>query len=126
MKSPCELVVWHLLPAIRSELVKALKEEKVMQKDAARHLGITPASVSLYVSGKRGSDLELPEEIQLKIKELAKRIIKEDMTPFEIMKSICPICIEVRKKKILCSIHREIDEGIPEDCNFWKEIEGCV
>jgi predicted transcriptional regulator len=27
MKSPCELVVWHLLPAIRSELVKSLKEE---------------------------------------------------------------------------------------------------
>ncbi|ODS40336.1 hypothetical protein BEH94_05390 [Candidatus Altiarchaeales archaeon WOR_SM1_SCG] len=126
MKSPCELVVWHLLPAIRAELVKNLKKEQILQKDIAKYMGITPPSVSQYLSGKRGSDMELPEEIMLKIRELAKRIITEDMSPFEIMKSICPICIEARKKKILCDLHRKIDEGLPDDCNFWGEIKGCV
>jgi hypothetical protein len=126
MKSPCELVVWHLLPAIKSELVKALKEEKIPQKDAAKHLGITPASVSLYVSGKRGVDMELPDDIKLKIRELAKKIISEDMTPFEVMKSICPICMELRKRKILCDMHKKTDEGIPEECDFWKNTTGCV
>jgi len=126
MKSPCELVVWHLLPAIRAELVKNLKKEQILQKDIAKYMGITPPSVSQYLSGKRGSDMELPEEIMLKIRELAKRIISEDMHPFEIMKSICPICIEARKKKILCDLHRKIDEGLPDDCNFWGEIKGCV
>jgi len=126
MKSPCELVVWHLLPAIRAELVKNLKKEQILQKDIAKYMGITPPSVSQYLSGKRGSDMELPEEIMLKIRELAKRIISEDMPPFEIMKSICPICIEARKKKILCDLHRKIDEGLPDDCNFWGEIKGCI
>jgi len=126
MKSPCELVVWHLLPAIRAELVKNLKKEQILQKDIAKYMGITPPSVSQYLSGKRGSDMELPEEIMLKIRELAKRIITEDMSPFEIMKSICPICIEARKKKILCDLHRKIDEGLPDDCNFWGEIKGCI
>ena len=126
MKSPCELVVWHLLPAIRSELAKALKEEHILQKDIAKYLGMTPPAVSFYISGKRGSDMELPEETILKIKELAKRIIAEDMSPFDVMKSICPICMEARKKKILCDIHRKIDECIPDECDFWKELERCV
>ena len=126
MKSPCELVVWYLLPAIRSELVKALKKEKVMQKDTAQYLGTSPAAVSLYLSGKRGRGMELPEEITSKIQELAKRIITENMTSFEIMKGLCPICIEARKKKILCDIHRKVDKGLPDDCNFWEEIKGCV
>ena len=126
MKSPCELIVWHLLPAIRSELAKSLKKEQILQKDIAEYVGITPSAVSCYIVGKRGSDMELPEEIMLKIRELGKRIITEDMSPFEIMKSICPICIEARKKKILCDLHRNIDEGLPDDCNFWEEIKGCV
>ena len=128
MKSPCELVVWHLLPAIRSELAKALGEEHILQKDIADYMGITRASVSQYISGKRGSNMELPEETELKIKELAKRIITEDMSPFEVMKSICPICREVRKKKILCDLHKKIDKskGIPDECDFWKEVEECI
>jgi len=126
MRSPCGLVVWHLLPAIRSELAKALDREHILQKNTAKFLGMTPAAVSQYISGKRGGDMELPGEITLKINELAKRIINEDMSPFEVMKSICPICIEARKKKILCDLHREIDEGIPDDCDFWEEIKGCI
>ena len=126
MKSPCELVVWHLLPAIRSEIVKELKKEQILQKDIAKYIGITPPAVSQYLAGKRGSDMKLPEEIKVKIHELAKRIITEDMTPFEIMKGICPICVEARKMKILCDVHRNIDEGLPDDCNFWEEIKGCI
>ena len=126
MKSPCELVVWYLLPAIRSELAKALDREHILQKDTAKYLGMTPAAVSQYISGKRGGDMELPEEITLKINELAKKMINEDMSPFDVMKSICPICIEARKKKILCDLHRKTDECIPDECNFWKEVEGCV
>jgi len=80
MKSPCELIVWYLLPAIRAELSKALKKEHVLQKDTAEYLDMTPSAVSLYISGKRGGDMELPGEIKLKIQELAKRIIAEDMS----------------------------------------------
>lgn len=126
MKSPCELVVWYLLPAIRSEIVKELKKEQILQKDIAKHVGITPPAVSQYLSGKRGGDMELPEEIMSKIRELAKRIISEDMAPFDIMKSICPICIEARKMKLLCDIHRKIDEDVPDDCKFWEEINECI
>ena len=94
--------MWHLLPAIRAELSKALKKEHVLQKDTAEYLDMTPSAVSLHISGKRGGDLELPGEIKLKIQELAKRIIAEDMSPYEVMKCLCQICVEIRKKKILC------------------------
>ncbi|ODS36774.1 MAG: hypothetical protein A7316_09855 [Candidatus Altiarchaeales archaeon WOR_SM1_86-2] len=126
MKSPCELVVWYLLPAIRSEVAKALDGENILQKDTARHLGMTPSAVSLYISGKRGSDIELPGEIKLKISELAKRIITEDMSPVDIMKGICTICVEARKKKILCDLHRKVDEGISDECDFWGEGGECI
>ena len=126
MKSPCELVVWHLLPAIRSEIVKELKKEHLLQKDIAKHIGITPPAVSQYLAGKRGGDMKLPGEITSKIRELAKRIIAEDISSFEVVKSMCPICIEVRRKKMLCDIHRKIDENIPDKCDFWEELAGCI
>jgi len=126
MKSPCELIVWYLLPAIRAELSKALKKEHVLQKDTAKYLDMTPSAVSLYISGKRGGDMELPGEIKLKIQELAKRIIAEDMSPYTVMKCLCPICVEIRKKKILCDIHKKVDKGLPDDCDFWKESNECL
>jgi len=126
MKSPCELIVWHLLPSIRSELAKDIKEERFTQKEIAGKLGITPAAVSQYMSEKRGHDFEFSDNVRGMIKSLAKRIVEKDLSEFEIMEEICMICLEVRKEGLLCEIHRKVEPDIPEKCDFWGRIEKCM
>lgn len=126
MKSPCELIVWYLLPAIRSELAKQIKKERFTQKDIAKKLGITPAAVSQYMSEKRGQDIEFPGNIKEMITALAKRIVDEDLSEFLIMEEVCLICLEARKSGILCKIHRNVEPEIPAKCDYWGKIDKCM
>lgn len=116
MKAPCEIVVWYLLPAIRSELAKALEKEGVRQKDIAVYFGTTPAAISQYSSGKRGHAIEFPDDILKEIKELAKRIDKEKLSPEKIIQNICVLCKMARNSMVLCKIHKSV-ENVPEGCN---------
>lgn len=64
-----EIKVWYVLPYIRTQIVKKWKKEEMQQKDIAKLLGITPAAVSQYASGKRGRNikcLEKPVSLLLK------------------------------------------------------------
>jgi len=55
MKTPCEIIVWSMVPVIRKEFAKSLIENHdLAQRAVADKLGITEATVSRYVSGKRG------------------------------------------------------------------------
>lgn len=126
MKSPCELLVWHLLPAIRSELAKSIRKERFTQKEIAKKLGITPAAVSQYMSKKRGHDMEFSDRIKEMINALAKRIVEEDLSEFKIMEEVCVICLEARKSGILCDIHRKVEPEIPAKCDYWGKIRKCM
>ena len=54
MKVPCEIIVWEVLPIIRNEFAKSLiKNHGLTQRKTAEILGLTEASVSRYISGKR-------------------------------------------------------------------------
>ncbi len=56
MKTPCETIVWHILPIIRKEFTKnlVLRHGFTQRKIAAR-LGISDAAVSRYIAGTRGN-----------------------------------------------------------------------
>ena len=54
MKSPCEMIVWDILPSIRAATAEELVKRGISQKEVSRMLGITPPAVSQYVSKKRG------------------------------------------------------------------------
>jgi len=48
MKTPCEIIVWSVVPIIRKEFAKNLIENHgFIQRKAAEKLGITEATVSL-------------------------------------------------------------------------------
>ncbi|MFH1013264.1 MAG: helix-turn-helix domain-containing protein [Thermoplasmatota archaeon] len=67
MKTPCETIVWHVLPVIRKEFtISLVTHHGFTQRKTAVRLGITDATVSRYLSGKRGN-----------IDITNKRIIKE-------------------------------------------------
>ena len=46
MKPPCEIVVWYVIPAIRSELAKDLLALGMKQKDVSELMDITQPAVS--------------------------------------------------------------------------------
>ena len=77
-RTPCEYIVWHELPVIRKEIAESMiNDYGLNQRQAAKKLGISPAAISQYLSGKRAktniSDRELHTEISIS----AKRIIKK-------------------------------------------------
>jgi hypothetical protein len=103
MKTPCEIIVWQILPVIRREIAKSLiKNYGLTQREVAKKLGITEAAVSRYVSGKRGKIEITDSEFLNEIKKSSSRIIKKDGT--EIVKEICRLCNILKSKKIIDGI----------------------
>lgn len=115
MKLPCELVVWYVLPSIRSELTRELIKLGMSQKEVSKKLGITQAAVSQYVSKKRGYGIKFKKDVIEAIRKLAKDIVK-DNTFEDLTIRTCNICMKIKADKTLCKLHRDYEE-IPKDCN---------
>jgi len=95
MTVPCEVVVRHLLPALRALIARELVEEhQLSQVAAARRLGITQAAVSQYLTSKRRAKtiekLEADPEILRTAERIAEKIAStpETETPL----NICSYC----------------------------------
>jgi len=100
MKSPCELVVWDVLPSIRAAVAEELVKRGLAQKEVSRLLGITPPAVSQYVSKKRGYNIEFGEEIKASISRLADDLLEKKIdNPVE---RICEICRMMRDDEATC------------------------
>ena len=109
MKTPCELVVGKIMPAMRASVVKELSNKYNMkQADIARKLGITKASVSQYLSSTRAAGTKMIEsfpEIKFYSNEISKRIAAgEDR--FEWSTVLCRACKEIREKEAFCKMHK--------------------
>lgn len=105
IKTPCEIIVWELVPAIRSELAKKLIENhNLNQKEAAEKLGLTEAAVSRYLSGKRG-DLQIPNgKITKEFEESCNRIFNGDK--YVVIGETCRICEILKTQNILDGINQ--------------------
>ena len=104
MKTPCEIIVWNVVPFIRKEFAKSLIENHdLTQRAVADKLGITEAAVSRYISGKRGA-LEITDDgILEEIKESAKRIVKENGTT--VIEETCRICRILKSREFIDGIN---------------------
>ncbi|MCL5730254.1 MAG: transcriptional regulator [Candidatus Pacearchaeota archaeon] len=112
---PQELEVWYLIPALRRELAKIfIQQYGLKQKKAAECLGITEAAISQYLKSKRGSEIKFSEKAMKEIKRAAKGVVegKED-----IMKEIYSLCVQLRKSKAMCNLHRLQDKRVPKNCD---------
>ncbi|HIQ49654.1 MAG TPA: transcriptional regulator [Nanoarchaeota archaeon] len=106
IRTPCEIIMWDIVPAIRKELAYVLvKDYGFSQKEVAYLLGVSEAAVSQYMKKKRGNKTKLDKKDMEKIKEIAKKIATKQ-TESAVIKSICEICKVVYFKKIKnrCSI----------------------
>lgn len=91
MKTPCETIVWQILPVIRKELTKKLITiHGFTQRKTAIRLGITDAAVSRYLSGERGN-IEISNKKILKEINHSAAIIAKGNKKI-VVKEICRIC----------------------------------
>ena len=100
MKSPCEGIVWDVLPSIRAAIAGELVKRGISQKDVSQMLGITPPAVSQYVSKKRGYNIEFREDIRDAIGRLADDLIQKKVE--NLTSRICEICRSLQEDKAAC------------------------
>lgn len=121
-----EIEYWYVLPAIRRELAKSLKElGSLRQKEVADILGISESAVSQYLKGTRavlelenGEDIEMPEWLVEEITKASQSILdnREDHANFLWQVNHLMNVIRERPRAFLCKIHR----------TFGKTDENCT
>ncbi|MCX6683452.1 MAG: transcriptional regulator [Methanoregula sp.] len=101
MESPCQKIVWDVLPAIRAAIAVELVKCGVSQVEAARMLEIAPSAVSQYLSGKRGYRIEFENEVKKSIALLAQDLIEKKQ--INVIERICGICRQLREGNSGCA-----------------------
>ena len=101
METPCQKIVWDLVPAIRASLAIELVNKGQSQATSAKLLGIAPSAVSQYISGKRGYRIEFQGETKELVEKLAQDLIEDKVDDFVVR--FCKICTSAR--------------GIESNCN---------
>ncbi len=104
MKSPCEEIVWDLLPCIRAAIAEELIKRGLSQREVSQVLGITPPAVSQYVSKKRGYSIQFREDVKDCIGKLADDLINKRAG--NLVERICEICKELRGSNSYCGRER--------------------
>ncbi len=91
MKTPCEIIVWRVLPVLRKEFAKNLIENhNLSQRDAAGKLGVTEAAISRYISGKRGTSDILDGKILKEVTKSVNRMVEGNGTT--VIEETCRVC----------------------------------
>lgn len=100
MESPCQRIVWDVLPAIRAAIAVELVKCGVSQVESARMLEIAPSAVSQYLSGKRGYRIEFENEVKQSIERLARDLKAEKKV--NLVERTCEICRQLRDSDDQC------------------------
>jgi len=116
MRPPCEIVVWYVIPGIRSELAKELLRLGMKQKQISELMDITQPAVSQYISDKRGHVIKFDDHTMNMIRIFARDLMDQDLNQSDIIRRICEICKNIKAEEILCQLHKEKD-NIPSSCN---------
>lgn len=116
MRPPCEIVVWYVIPSIRSELAKELLKLGMKQKQISEVLDITQPAVSQYISDKRGHGIKFERDVQNMIKDFAQDLVGGKASQRDIIPKMCEICKKIKAEEVICQIHKDKD-NIPLNCN---------
>ncbi|UGV41180.1 helix-turn-helix domain-containing protein [Methanococcoides orientis] len=102
LETPCQAVVWDILPAIRAALAMELVKNGISQKEVAKMFGMAPSAVSQYLTKKRGYRIEFDDDVKESIARLALEIQegKVDNVPAK----ICEICRYLRRGEGACPV----------------------
>src|SRR2546426_8228796 len=123
MHPPCELMMETFLPSMRALVSKRLSKEGFSQGKISRLLGITQASVSLYLSNGPAKFYDSPQRLSV-TREEAERyssLLAEDVkkSPIYAVSTLYSIWSNLLGKGIPCGLHRE-------EYPFLAECDVCV
>lgn len=111
MKFPCEIVTRQMLPVLRALIAKELiNKYGFTQTQAAVLLGVSQAAINYYLDSKRGRYMKTIRGIKnlnKMAKDIAKHLSKGEINYPEMFKSICDLCMSLRKNGIICKIHEK-------------------
>ena len=126
MKPPCEIVVWYIIPAIRSELAKELLNLGMKQKDVSELMDITQPAVSQYITDKRGSGIKLNDDVRQMIKDFARELSEGEATKAQLISRTCSICKHVETVDVLDQLNIDKSE-LGDDCQscLGSEASNC-
>ena len=116
---PQEIEVWYIIPSLRRELAAALVKKGLTQRRVAELLGVTEAAVSQYMSKKRAHEVVFGKEIRIEIGKAADAIAEGGCVVAQVQR----LCGLVKKKGLLCKVHRKEEEGVCGTCKIC--MEGC-
>ena len=110
---PQEIEVFYILPAIRSKMALALKDEGMKQKEIAKKLCLQESTVSQYIHSKRGTIAKFGSEVEEQIKRSAELIKSKVDLIAETQKVLALV---KKDKKTICALHRELAD-VPNSCD---------
>ncbi|MGM0771222.1 MAG: transcriptional regulator [Halobacteriota archaeon] len=100
LETPCQSVVWDILPAIRAALAMELVKNGISQKEVANMFGMAPSAVSQYLTKKRGYRIEFDDDVKESISHLALEIRENKVD--NVAPKICEICRHLRGGEGAC------------------------
>ncbi len=115
---PQEIQVRYILPALRGELAKALVDEGMQQKEAARLLGMTGGAISQYLSGKRGNNVELGMGLVEEVRKAAFAIKKDNTA---MMGELIRLANHQNAMELMCKMHKQSFQKAMKGCNICFE-----
>ncbi|HIH09468.1 MAG TPA: hypothetical protein HA254_02250 [Candidatus Diapherotrites archaeon] len=88
---PCEIISWHVLPAVRREIATYLiNTKKISRKVVAGKLGLTEAAVCQYLKRKRGGNHQFNDHDLGKIRTMADMLMQSEKG----FDKMCVVCRE--------------------------------
>jgi len=112
MKPPCMVVVKYILPSIRAMIARSLVEEYNLKPiKVASKMDITPAAVTQYMKGIRGSkevmELEKSEKGMEAIEGLLEELFKENVDEVKVLEKLCDACKAIREEEMFCKLDKK-------------------
>ncbi|MBO3769423.1 MAG: thiamine-phosphate synthase family protein [Thermoproteota archaeon] len=129
MKPPCEYVIKSYLPQLRARIVRELVERHGWSiTSAAKVLGISPTAATKYKRIIATSSSYYVSGLDQFSKNLAGKILRNEITPGSFIEEVCLKCMEERARGNLCKFHRKAQPKL-EGCKscfkaFQKMVEG--
>jgi len=109
LKPPCLVVVSQILPAMRAIISREMIERyRLGPGEVAAKMGVTPAAVTQYLKGVRGSDsvnmVSKSRRARKILLELTYELAKEEIDMVIVLRKLCDACNCVRSERLICGM----------------------